>query len=262
MSRTKRQRLESTVAAIQRQHGARALQKGSELPAQRRPPHVSTSFAGLDAITGCAGIPLGHVTLFTGPLGSGKLTVAYKVLMGAQQAVKKSKSAAPVAILSLNQQLHVDYIQRCAVDLTRLDFYQPPTLEQAVELLLYLAAGHVYRLILVDSVSDLLAMPPLARQFNRALSKLNRLLHATASGLLCIGEESAPWLARLLQWDQMAALRRATALHVDFGVQQWLDRDGQWRGYRRLATVRKSRWAAAGACAQIDIEFNGTVRAA
>ncbi|MCB0097813.1 MAG: hypothetical protein KDE46_18905, partial [Caldilineaceae bacterium] len=79
---------------------------------------------------------------------------------------------------------------------------------------------------------------------------------------LCIGEESAPWLARVLHWDQMAPLRRMAALHVDFGVQGWLDRDGQWRGYRRLATVCKSRWAAAGARAQIDIEFNGTVRAA
>ena len=44
----------------------------------------STSFPALDAITGCQGVPLGDITLFSGRTTSGKLTLAYKTLMNAR----------------------------------------------------------------------------------------------------------------------------------------------------------------------------------
>ncbi|MEZ4663602.1 MAG: hypothetical protein R2911_39170 [Caldilineaceae bacterium] len=88
--------------------------------------------------------------------------MAYKVLMQAQQTAPR-KVSTPVAILSLNKQLHLDYIQRCQVDLASGHL---PALGDGAggELLLYLAAGQMYRFILVDSVSDLLAGAALARQ--------------------------------------------------------------------------------------------------
>lgn len=263
MSRSKKRQLDSVVAAIQRQHGARAIRKGNTVPQKQLPDQIGTSFPQLDAITGCCGIPVGHLTLFTGPLGSGKLTIAYKVLMKAQQKrSKKSKQKhAVAAILNLNQQVNVDYLHRCQVDLKRLDIYQPAEAGQSVDLLLDLVAGNYYRAIVVDSLSDLLAVPKEARRLERNLSKLNRLLRATQTSLICIGEQNAPWLARWLSWDQLGPVRRTAALHVDFMVHEWLHEQGKWRGYRRTATVRKSRWGRPGRQAAIDIEFNGTVRA-
>ncbi|MEZ4663601.1 MAG: hypothetical protein R2911_39165 [Caldilineaceae bacterium] len=66
MSRTKRQRLEARSPPFSANMD-RALRKGSEMAAPPRPPTIRTSFAGLDAATGCQGIPLGHLSLFTGP---------------------------------------------------------------------------------------------------------------------------------------------------------------------------------------------------
>ncbi|MEZ4663603.1 MAG: hypothetical protein R2911_39175 [Caldilineaceae bacterium] len=68
-----------------------------------------------------------------------------------------------------------------------------------------------------------------------------------------------PWLARVLQWDQMASVRRAAALHVDFGVQGGWTAPTRWRlsppGHRAQEPLgsRQSQ--------RVDIEFNGTVRA-
>lgn len=261
MSRSKQRKLESAVAAIQRQHGSRSIRKGSSVSKKLLPQSVGTSFRQLDELMGCKGIPQGHISLFTGALGSGKLTVAYKVLMSAQNPRgRKRKAAASVAIVSLNGQIHVDYLHRCQVDVDDVDIYQP-TIDQVVELLLYLVAGNQYKVILVDSLSDLVAVPRQARALQRNLSKLIRLLRTTSSALLFIGEQTAPWVSRFLGLDDFASVRRASVVHVNFTIHQWLHRHDQWHGYRRIAVLKKSRWGTPGRQATLDIEFNGVVKA-
>jgi len=82
----KRRRLDSTIATIQQQYGSRAVRPARDLlqRARRDIPHIATGFAPLDAITGCHGVPLGALTLLTGPSTSGKATIAYKILASAQ----------------------------------------------------------------------------------------------------------------------------------------------------------------------------------
>ncbi len=261
MSGSKQRRLESAVAAIQRQHGTRSLHKGSNVSKNILPQSIGTTFPTLDELTGCDGIPVGQTTLFTGPLGSGKLTVTYKILMQAQTNCRRKKDpTASVAIINLNGQVHVDYLHRCQVDVDDVDIYQPP-IDQAVELLLYLVAGNRYRVIVVDSISDLVAVPRQARALQRNLSKLTRLLRATSAALLCIGEQTAPWVSRFLGVDDFSPIRRACVVHVEFTIDQWLQRNQQWQGYRRIAVLKKSRWGTPGRQAVLDIEFNGVVKA-
>jgi len=72
MSREKKRRLESAVASIHHLHGPQALRKARDLPKQKTPPHISTTFTQLDEVTGCSGIPLNAVTLLSGKTTSGK----------------------------------------------------------------------------------------------------------------------------------------------------------------------------------------------
>src|SRR4029079_1462957 len=81
----KTQQLGKTISMLQSRYGPRAVQPARDLPAPALHPHVPTGFARLDDITGCEGVPIGAITLFTGPTTSGKLTLAYKVLANAQQ---------------------------------------------------------------------------------------------------------------------------------------------------------------------------------
>lgn len=85
MSQIKRRVLESTVALLQHRYGAQAIQRAADVAQPKKPESVATGFAALDAITGCQGIPLGALTLLSGAATSGIVTLAYKVLLHAQQ---------------------------------------------------------------------------------------------------------------------------------------------------------------------------------
>ncbi len=80
MATPKQRRLDSAVAAIQGRYGEQALRKAGPAAPPRLPPHLSTGFSSLDALTGCGGFPLNANVLLTGQMTSGKLTVAYKTL--------------------------------------------------------------------------------------------------------------------------------------------------------------------------------------
>ncbi len=87
----RKKNLGQTVEAIQRQHGVKALQQGAR-HSPKPEVAISTGFPQLDALTGCNGMPLGLMSLMSGHSTSGKLTVAYKLLVNAQ---KRQDVAAP-----------------------------------------------------------------------------------------------------------------------------------------------------------------------
>ena len=153
--RSKQRKMESTAAALQQRYGAQSLRKASNLSGHTIPPHVSTGFPALDAITGCQGVPLGDIALLSGPNTSGKLTVAYKTLMSAQRSARKRD--ALVAIIDLSHSADPDYVARAGVDLEHLLIARPSQDEEAVDLLLDLVRTQNVRAILVDSLADLYA---------------------------------------------------------------------------------------------------------
>lgn len=260
MANTKRRRLDSTVSALQQRYGQAALRKGSELPAPAPPPHIPTGFAALDAITGCQGVPLGALTLLSGPITSGKLTLAYKTLANAQQQAP-SKSAGPTAALvDFSQSSNPAYLARCGVDLARLLIVRPQPTAQAIALLLDLIQTRQLRLLLVDPLTTLTADRAVLQRLNGALGRLALLAQQARTALLFIDEPSPAW-QRWLNWDGSAGVRQVAALHLELRREQWLSEAHQLVGYQATATVRKSRWTRRLRSAGVRIVFNGTVRA-
>ncbi|MCB0155067.1 MAG: hypothetical protein KDF65_09730, partial [Anaerolineae bacterium] len=137
------------VVALQRKHGERALRKG--IATSVTPPAIPTGFPTLDDITGCRGIPRHAITILSGRMTSGKVTLAYKILAAAQDQHGRDK----VAILDLNSTTDPDYLARCGVDLERLVQIRPTRETALVQLLLDLIRTNQLRLILVDSLPDL-----------------------------------------------------------------------------------------------------------
>lgn len=62
-------------------------------------PHLSTGFSTLDTLSGCGGVPLGHMTLLSGAYTSGVETVAYKTIAAAQRVYPKQA----MAVVSLHE---------------------------------------------------------------------------------------------------------------------------------------------------------------
>ena len=262
MTSPRKQRLDKAVSLLQGRYGARILQPASAAAGKAPPPHFSTGFAPLDAATGCGGIPLGAITLLAGRTTSGKLTVAYKALAGAQHS--PARRLHSVAIIDLTRTANPDYLARCGVDLACVLVARPQAGPPAVDLIFDLARSPNLRAVLIDGAADLSGERAAARYFDAALPQLRLALAALPCAVIFLDEPQPPW-RRWLGWASAAgersALAQCAALSIELKHEQWLERDGELAGYRSQAQVRKSRWARGGQSAAIEIVFNGTVRA-
>ena len=256
----KSQRLDKTISALEGKHGSRIVQVGRDLPPTHAiPPHVSSGFASLDAITGCKGIPLSHITLLTGKTTSGKLTVAYKTLANVQSAQGRRKE--PIAILDLTRTSDPDYIARCGIDLHYTLFARPPQPEQAVRLIYDLLRGYGLRALLVDGLGDLLKTRQIAGAFDAALPQIMLALRQTRCAMICLDEPQPPWLRWLRipsplrsggPWVGSGAISHCASLHLDLRREQWLPHSQNASaaiiGYSARVHLIKSKWASGGVC--------------
>jgi hypothetical protein len=249
---TNKQRLDKTIATLQVKHGPRIIEAGSDLPQLVIPPSLSTGFAPLDQLTGCKGIPLGHITLLTGKTTSGKLTLAYKVLAQAQSPAKHKD---PVAVLDLTRASDPAYLALCGVDLAHTLFVRPPQPNQSIRLIYTLLKGYGLRALLVDGLADLLRSPDIARDFDVALPHLAQVLRAARCALICLDEPCPPWLA----WLRLAssAISHAAALHIDLRREQWIEQhDGALLGYSAQAQIVRSKWARSLKACTLNIQVS------
>lgn len=261
MSNRKQRKLESTAAALHQRYGAQALRKASNLTKQIVPPHISTGFPNLDAITGCQGIPLGDITLISGSTTSGKLTLAYKTLMNAQRPARNRKhTRALVAIVDLNHSTDPDYLSRAEVDLEHSLIARPTQGQEALDLLRDLARTQHLRAILVDNLTDLLTMRGVGRRLQGTLSQLRHSLRSANCALVFVDEPSPPW-QRWLNLDRSAILRQHAALHIEMQRENWIVHRQEMAGYYAHARILKSRWARGFPATPIEICFNGAITA-
>jgi recombination protein RecA len=258
MSDAKRRRLENTIASVQRQHGPQALRRGNEFAYEPAIPHVSTSFAALDAITGCGGVPLGAITLFSGRTTSGKLTIAYKALANAQRD-PYGRVAYAVGLIDLSRTADPDYVARCGIDLDALLVARPQP-GKAMAMLGDMLQTHRLRAVVVDGVAELAADPGLMRQVNGTLGKLQQLVRASGAALIFLDDPHPPWM-RWFNLDSSNLIRWCATIHVEMQRERWLREGAQMVGYQAQARLLKSRWVYGIRSAKIKIEFNGTVHA-
>lgn len=255
MSRGKQRQLDQVVAALEERHGAGVVRRAAEITPNV--PHLSTGFAALDSLTGCGGIPLGGMTLLTGVSTSGKLTLAYKTAVCAQQAYPKQV----VAVVDVHATADPDYLARAGVDLDRLLLVRPALDKQAVDVLVDLAATRKVRLVVVNSLADYQSDHRLYRHLTATLGRLHQVLRSTRSALIWIDDPAPPWL-RWFNLDQSTRVRQFAALHIELQLERWLtSQSGAVRGYSARAKLHKSRWTRAGRSETVEIEFNGTIQA-
>lgn len=206
-------------------------------------------------MTGCGGIPLGAITLLSGKGTSGKTTVAYKSLA----QFHAERKTGTTAMLDLSHTVDPEYLTRCGVDLERLLIIRPEDVHQTMRLLVDLARRPQVRMVVLDSLPDLLAMEGGRRGLGRGLSLLHNNLRQSNTALVILDDWNAAWL-RWFNWDSSAQVRPWAALHLELRHEAWLMQQEAMIGYRAHAHVLKTRWGRGGK-ATIAVEFNGTVKA-
>ena len=258
MAAQRRQRLDSMAAAMQPRLGPQVVRMDDAWPALPDVPHIATSFPALDAITGCGGVPLGAISLFTGRSTSGKLTLAYKVLASAQRGLR-GEVAHNVALFDLSRTAEADFVARCGVDLDALLVARPAIGARTIQQIGDMIQTYQLRAVLVDSLTDLAADPAATRALHSMLGRLRHLLQTSQCALVLLDEPSKPW-QRWLNLDRARPVRWAAALHVEMQREQWLRRQGALAGYRAQARLLRSHWVYGLRSAPIEITFNGAVQ--
>ncbi len=253
---TKSERLKAAITQVEHRWGTGVLMASRAAP--RLAESLSTSFSALDQLTGTGGIPLHAVTVFSGNVTSGKLTVAYKVLSRAQQGTPERRHS--VAILDLGASSDPDYLSRSGVNLDRLLLVRPQGAKQALRVLLDLVRSRELRAILLDSLSELLVDKEGAGAVEQMMPQVNLALKSADCALLLVDEGQSAWLPPLASATSRA-VRHYASLHVEFERERWIESAGELTGYRVKARLLKSRSQRQGESASFSISFNETVRA-
>jgi hypothetical protein len=252
-----KQRLHKTITALQGKHGAEIIDTGPSL-LQRllAPPHISTGFPCLDALTGCKGIPIGHLTLLTGRTTSGKLTLSYSILANAQGTSAQRKDK--VAILDVVGTSNPDYIVRRGVDLNHTLFVRPPRPEHAVQLLFDLLRSYGLKVLLVNGLGSLLVSRQITHAFDAVLPRITQALRSARCALVCLDEPDPPWLRTR---GVSSALPHQLSLHLEFERLGWLTDAGAEQnraitGCVSRAHLIKSRWAPTDRTCDVPVRLD------
>jgi recombination protein RecA len=140
----------------------------------------STGILGLDIALESGGIPHGHLTEIYGPEKCGKTALCLMITAEAQ------KCGGTAAFVDIDQTLDVARAVRLGVDIQKLIYVRPENAGQATDITLTLARSGALSLMVLDSVTGLLALsgetPENARgsSASRILSQVVRELDVLA----------------------------------------------------------------------------------
>jgi RecA/RadA recombinase len=243
---SRHRKLDAVVARLQMQHGPRALRRApAPAPARAR---LSTTFPALDAVLQDApdapgGVPRGQLTLLSGPVTSGKVTLAAKILSTAH-----ADRRALVAWIDPSRTCDPDYLQRCGLDLDRLLVVHPEDALDGLAVIRYLVESNTLAGLVFDSLTDLSSRH--ATQVAGHLAHLAQVVGLTQTAVLFLAETGR----------EHPALLHHVGLHLRLTRERWLTQAGDVRGYEARVEVVRQRPGRTGARIPIRIVFNGTVR--
>jgi recombination protein RecA len=226
---------------------------------------ISTGIFPLDMALGIGGLPRGRIVQASGPLSSGKTTVALHCVAEAQ------RQGLVCAYLDLEYALDPAYMKTLGVDKDKLLFAQPEIAEQTLEIVNRLAASGEVGLIVVDSVSALVPRAEmegdmgdanvglLARLMSQALRKIVASAGKTGTTVLFINQIREK-IGVIYGSNETKSGGRALGFYasVDMDVRKGdpiKDSENRIIGYRTKVKMVKNKVGPAYQVAEFDIIF-------
>jgi recombination protein RecA len=151
---------------------------------------IPTGSLALDLALGIGGIPRGRITEIYGPESSGKTTLCQHIVTNDQ------KSGGHCLYIDMEHAFDLEYARACGVDVDALDFSQPDTGEQALDIAEYAIRSGDVTLVVIDSVATLVPAAEIeggmgdshmglqARLMSQALRKLGPSVKSTNTALV------------------------------------------------------------------------------
>lgn len=243
MSFRRQRKLDAVVTRLQLQYGPRAVSKAARTAQPMPVPHISTSFPDLDTALQIGGLPRGRLSEISGPVTSGKVTLAAKVLAAAHR-----EPDALVAWLDLGRVCDPDYLHRCGLDLDRLLIVRPHDDADALALTLHLVESQALAALVFDSLAEL--APDRSTVLAGMLERLAAAVTLTETAVIFLTEPLT----------QVQALAHLATVRLAMRRERWIQRGTDVCGYEGYVEILKHKLGRAGAVVPIRITFNGTVR--
>jgi recombination protein RecA len=198
---------------------------------------LPTGLAALDrALLPGGGLPRGELTEITGPLSSGKTSVAFSMIASVQ------RRGEPVAYVDPSRSFHAPSAARCGIDLGGLLLVRPPHEEEALRAADLLLRSRAFALVVID-------LPGLRRVKGdgRSLFRLTRIAREVETALVALTTE----------WGGGASspLRAAVGLRLSVRPGSCLVEGSAARlqGYRGAIEVTKDRSGGVGRAMPIAV---------
>ena len=157
---------------------------------------VSTGSAIIDDATGIGGIATGRMYEIFGLESSGKSSICYSLVHQFQKAYPDKM----VAYIDAEHAVSLEYAKQFGVDMELLDFQQPTTAEECLEIIDTYAATGAVSLIVLDSIASMLTkaqlekaidektMGSLAGVLSPALTRIKTTCANTNTTLVCVNQ--------------------------------------------------------------------------
>ena len=191
--KTKLEKLNSTLASIEKVYGKGSVMKLGERPSLDVDVIPSGSIC-LDAALGIGGYPKGRIIEIYGPESSGKTTFALHAIAEIQ------KEGGRAAFIDAEHSLDPDYARKLGVNINELLLSQPDTGEQALEICDALVKSEAVNIVVIDSVAALVPQAEIdgemgdshvglqARLMSQALRKLSGSINKTNTIVIFINQ--------------------------------------------------------------------------
>ena len=188
------QRLELTLAAVEKHFGAGSIMRLGDDGAAEGVEVIKSGSVGLDMALGVGGYPKGRVVEIYGPESSGKTTLAMHAIASCQRA------GGVAAFIDAEHALDITYARALGIKVEELLFSQPSTGEEALEIADMLVKSGAVDIIVIDSVAALVPKAEIegemgdshvglqARLMSQALRKLTGSLSKGSTCMIFINQ--------------------------------------------------------------------------
>jgi recombination protein RecA len=170
---------------------------------------IPTGSAALDEALGIGGLPKGRLVEIAGPKGSGKTTLALRIIAAQKEGF--------TAFVDADHTLDLRYARMLGVDCSRMLLSQPDCGEQAMDVVEALVRSGQVSVVVVDSVSALALEDgqSQARLMSRAMRRLASMAEQTGTTVVFLNGPDADLAGNALKfYASVRILLRAEDLLV------------------------------------------------